>query len=706
VTEPVAPPPCAALEARLSAPGGLLSEADEARPDTARIQAAIDACPAGRAVRLTRGGRANIFLSGPLRLKAGVTLVVDAAPPEGAAISVAPGTYRERLVVTKPNIRIRSPYPDASRTVIAPSLEVRAPGFQLEKVTVGAVEASGGAAGAGTPAPFPVTVSVDARAEVGEMRPIWRFFGYDEPNFTYMKEGERLLGELAKLGPHPVFIRMHHLLTSGRGAPALKWGSTNAYREDPQGRPVYDWTIVDRIFDTLLARGTRPFVEIGFMPEALSTRPDIYPRDPPPNERAPVDGGQAYPPKDYDRWRALCEEWVRHSVGRYGRAEVEGWWWEVWNEPNIVYWKGAPEEYHKLYDYAVDGVRRALPTARVGGPHTAGGPGGTFLRDFLEHCRRGRNHATGGTGAPLDFVAFHAKGAPKFENGRVLMGIAEQLETTHAALATIAAFPELGRLPVVIGEFDPEGCAACQGPQLGYRNGTMYSSYTAASFARLFDLAEKHGVRLEGALTWAFEFENQPYFAGFRVLSTNGIDLPVLNVFRMLGRMGGKRVRATSSADPGVEAMRREGVRVRPDVSALASLHGQKLSVLLWHYHDDDVAGPDADLLLSLDGLPYGDGSLPVRHYRVDREHGNAFERWKSMGSPQGPTPEQHAELARAGRLAEMRPMRPLEVRGGKASLRMALPRQAVSLVVLGPREAGGGPARDFSAGWIGKTND
>jgi xylan 1,4-beta-xylosidase len=538
---------------------------------------------------------------------------------------------------------------------------------------------------AGAAVPFPVAVSVDAGATVGALKPIWRFFGYDEPNFTYMKDGQRLLGELARLGPQPVFIRSHHLLTSGDGTPALKWGSTNAYREDARGRPVYDWTILDRIFDTLLARGVKPFVEIGFMPEALSTRPDLYPHAPPPNERAPVDGGQAYPPKDYDKWRALVEAWVRHSVERYGRAEVESWWWEVWNEPNILYWRATPVEYHKLYDYAVDGVRRALPTARVGGPHTAGGPGGTFLKDFLEHCLRGKNHATGGTGAPLDFVAFHAKGAPKFENGRVLMGIAHQLENVDAGFATVAAFPELRKLPVVIGEFDPEGCAACQGPQLGYRNGTMYSSYTAASFARTHDLAAKHGVNLEGALTWAFEFEGQPSFAGFRVLSSNGLDLPVLNAFRMLAKLGGARVRATSSADAGVEALRKDGVRGQPDVSALAGRDGRRVSVLVWHYHDDDVAGPDADVSLALEGLPYADGAARVRHYRVDREHGNAFERWKALGSPQATTPEQHAELAKAGQLAELAPAASLDVRGRKALLRFALPRQAVSLLVVEP---------------------
>src|SRR5262249_57080959 len=103
-----------------------------------------------------------------------------------------------------------------------------------------------------------------------------------------------------------------------------------------------------------------------------------------------------------------------------------------------------------------------------------------------------------------------------------------------------------------IGGSAPDGGAACQGPQLGYRNTTMYSSYTAASFARKHDLARKHGVNLEGALTWAFEFEDQPYFAGFRVLASNGIDLPVLNVFRMFGKMSGQRISVNSTAEVGL----------------------------------------------------------------------------------------------------------------------------------------------------------
>jgi xylan 1,4-beta-xylosidase len=531
--------------------------------------------------------------------------------------------------------------------------------------------------------PFTVSITIDAGHPRAELKPIWRFFGADEPNYATMKDGRKLLAELGRLAPHQVYFRAHNLLTTGDGTPALKWGSTNAYTEDAQGNPVYDWRILDRIFDTYRERGLEPYAQIGFMPQALSVKPDPYQHEWRPG--LPYDKvytGWAHPPKDYGKWAELVFQWVRHSVERYGRAEVERWYWEVWNEPNIAYWQGTPEEFHKLHDYAVDAVRRALPTARVGGPDTAGG-GGSFLRGFLEHCLRGTNHATGQTGTPIDFLAFHAKGAPKFVDGHVQMGIASQLRTIDGAFAIIASFPELKEKPIVIGESDPEGCAACQGPQLGYRNGTMYSSYTAAVFARKHDLAEKHGVNLEGALTWAFEFEDQPYFAGFRALASNGLDLPVLNVFRMFGKMGGRRLSVRSTAEVGLDTMLKDGVRATPDVSALASLEPRKLSVLVWHYHDDDVSGPEAAVELTVSGLPLARGGARLQHYRIDESHSNSYAAWKRTGSPIAPNAQQYAELEAAGQLALMEPVPVVRIEGGAARLSLVLPRQAVSLLVL-----------------------
>lgn len=308
----------------------------------------------------------------------------------------------------------------------------------------------------------PVTIRVDAAKSRGPMKPVWNWFGYDEPNYTYMKDGRKLLSEIAALSPTPAFVRVHNLLTTGDGTAALKWGSTNAYTEDATGKPRYDWTIVDRIFDTLLERRMKPLVEIGFMPEALSVKPQPYRHDWDIGKTYnSIYTGWAHPPRDYAKWSELIFQWVRHSVEKYGRAEVESWWWELWNEPDIGYWQGTPEEYFKLYDYTADAVKRALPTAKIGGPHVTGPLGERtqkFLRDFLEHCLRGKNAATGKTGTPLDYIGFHAKGAPRVvtqgADNHVRMGISNQLKAISNGFQIVASFPEYRNTPIVIGESD------------------------------------------------------------------------------------------------------------------------------------------------------------------------------------------------------------------------------------------------------------
>jgi xylan 1,4-beta-xylosidase len=523
------------------------------------------------------------------------------------------------------------------------------------------------------PPPFPVSIHVEANRPLGELRPIWRFFGADEPNYAYMKDGRALLADLGALRHDDVFFRAHNLLTTGDGTPALKWGSTNAYTEDAQGRPVYDWTIVDRIFDTYRARGVRPYVEIGFMPEALSVHPEPYQHGWRPGS-GELFTGWSYPPKDYAKWAELVTRWVAHCVERYGRDEVERWYWETWNEANIAYWHGTRDEFFRLHDITVDAVRRALPTARVGGPDMAGSDRG-YLSAFLARCLHDRT--------PLDFISFHAKGSPSLVDGHVEMGIAAQLQTIASGFETVASFTEARRLPIVIGESDPEGCAACRGPRYAYRNGTMYSSYTAAVLARIHDLAARYRVNVEGALTWAFEFEDQPYFPGFRALATNGIALPVLNVFRMFSRMAGERVAVASSREVALDAIVAGGVRDAPDVSALASRDSRRVAILVWHYHDDDVPGPAADVRLECSGLPANVREALLTHYRVDQSHSNAYAAWKRMGAPVAPDPEQYAQMKVAGTLAALEKPRRVPVLGGVVPLRFRLPRQGVSLVVL-----------------------
>jgi xylan 1,4-beta-xylosidase len=533
-----------------------------------------------------------------------------------------------------------------------------------------------------------VRVSVDAARKEGPYPPVWAFFGYDEPNYTYMKDGQKLLSELAALSPVPVQVRVHNLLTSGDGEAALKWGSTNAYTEDSGGNPHYDWTIVDRIFDTFVERKMKPLVEIGFMPEALSKKPEPYRHHWDPSQPyGSIYTGWAQPPRDYKKWSELVYQWVKHCVVKYGEEEVASWYWEVWNEPDIAYWQGSAEEYQELYDYSADAVKRALPAIRIGGP-TSTGPGGEkaaeFLRKFLEHVGRGTNYATSKKGSPLDYITFHAKGRPKVVNGHVQMGSEFQLRDAEKGFAIVASFPELKKLPIIIGESDPEGCAACSvkyNPQNNYRNGTMYATYTAATVERIRELAVKHGVNLTGAVTWAFEFEDQPYFAGFRDLATNGVDKPVLNVFRMFGLMEGERVHTESSGAVALEEMVEKGVKNTADVNAVATARAGLISVLAWNYHDDDVAMAGTQISMAIRGIPAGMGRVLVRRYCVDRTHSNSYTVWKEMGSPQEPTSEQYTALERAGQLEMTGSPEWVDSKGGRIEMKFALPRQAVTLI-------------------------
>ncbi len=530
----------------------------------------------------------------------------------------------------------------------------------------------------------PVTIQVDLRKPAGPMKPIWAWFGYDEPNYTYMKDGKKLLTEIAQLSPVPVFVRAHSLLVTGDGKAALKWGSTNVYTEDANGKPVYQWNIVDSIFDTYVKRGMKPLAQIGFMPEALSTNPEPYrhhwkPGDP----YTDIITGWAYPPKDYDKWAELVYQWVKHSVARYGEKEVLSWYWEVWNEPNSPYWKGTKEEFFKLYDYTVMAVKKALPGVRIGGADVTGN-GIKWLNDFINHCLTGTNYATGKTGTPLDIILFHAKGSPKLVNGIVRMDVRAQLRNINDNFKMIASHPELKNTPIVIGESDPEGCAACgmaTDPQNAYRNGTMYSSYTAASFARKYQLADQYGLNLIGAVTWAFEFEDQPWFYGFRDLATNGVDKPVLNVFRMFGKMKGNRVEATSNRMYALNNILDSSIRKTSDIGALAAKGSREAAVMLWSYHDNDQFAAPETVQVNVNGLT--GVTVTVTRFKIDQEHSNAYTVWKKMGSPQKPTAAQISRLQKAGQLQQLGQPQRITVKNNKVIIPSALARQDVELLKI-----------------------
>jgi xylan 1,4-beta-xylosidase len=525
-----------------------------------------------------------------------------------------------------------------------------------------------------------VTINVDASAPGEPLRHVWQYFGYDECNCTTTPGAKELMKTLANINPEPVYLRQHFLLTNGDGKPEPKWGSTNVYTEDSAGNPIYDWRIMDEIFDAILASGCRPLVEIGFMPKDLSSKPEPYKgKDVFSRNRA----GVSYPPKDYDKWAELIRQWARHSLARYKNVE-ETWWWELWNEPNILYWQGTFEEYCKLFDYTEHALHEVLPKAILGGPHSVGNP--SFLRRFLEHCLRGTNSVTGKQGTRLDYIGFHSKGRTRYINGHPQMEQRGNLSMNKRDFSVIASFPEFRNTPVIIGECDPEGLAALSArvePANSYRNGSAYAAYEIALMKHTLDLAAQHQINLQGVLTWAFTFDGSEYFGGFRSLATNGIHKPVLNGFKMLGMLRGRRIPVTSSGALGLANIVSRSVRERPDIDGLATATDEKVQVLIWNYHDDMVDVAPSSIQLTVKVPPNAPRRARIVHYRIDDTHSNSFTRWIELGKPQNPSPEMITDLNTAAQLQLLEPIHFCDVSNNQVQLNFSLPRYGVSLVEI-----------------------
>ncbi|HWA77046.1 MAG TPA: hypothetical protein VG937_32145 [Polyangiaceae bacterium] len=526
-------------------------------------------------------------------------------------------------------------------------------------------------------------VSVDAAAQGTPLARIWPYYGYDEVNYTTLPEGKALLERLAAAHSAPVHVRTHFLFNNGDGEPAMKWGSTNVYSEDSNGNPVYSWALTDGILDALTAAGTFPFVELGFMPEALSSHPTPY-RNSAVNM---LDGGCFYPPTDPAKWAELIRAWARHAKERYPDVEAK-WLWELWNEPDLGYWRGSFEEYATLYDYTESALHEVLPSAPLGGPAVAGA-GSLFLKQFLKHCATGANALTGNSGTRLDLVSFHAKGGVTALADRIQLDLGNQLRLHRVGFEAVAAFSQFKSTPIYITEADPDGCAACpvsSVPADAYRNSTAYGAYELSMMKHSLELGAELGVNLQGVLTWAFTFPGTPYFAGYRTLTTNGIQLPVMSAFQLLGRLAGTRVPLTSSAALALADVLEGGVRGQPEIDGIATRDGASIQALVWNYHDDIVTAAATPVHLSIK-VPADFGARArVSHLRVDESHGDAYSAWVSQGMPVSPSPAQIADLQRAMTPSALVPDRSVAVSDdGLVSVDFELPRFGVSLVTLRP---------------------
>lgn len=543
-------------------------------------------------------------------------------------------------------------------------------------------------------------VAVDAGAEGTNIQPIWASLGYDEINWTYTPTGRRLLKTIGGFSSSPYHVRPHYVFTSGTGFGLPHQGSGNVYHEDENGNPYFDFTIVDQAYDAIVQAGHHVLVELGFTPRALvpdRAYDELTLTDSPTIYSAYEAGHWGYPPKDYEKWGSLVAALARHCVERYGADEVATWLWELWNEPDIFYWRGTPEEFDELYAVTSRAVRSVLPEASVGGPAVTGGPKGKdFLRQFLAFVE---SHALA-----LHFVSFHTKGS-NFVPWRTYGPIGEEAaekqspQTTkmlyemRGLLRVMAEFPRFVHLPAIVDECDagvPAHWGVYDNSNFQFQNTEYYPVFQVNLMKKILDMNEEEAASVREATTWSFYFEGERFFEGTRAfLTAGGIEKPFMNAYRMFAKLGKTRIPAVSDAAWKVSDLDATIPGPSPEeVDALATrAEGGEVAVLVYRRTDDQYQSDSEQAKVAVRVSGLGAAPRTLRHYRIDAEHSNAHTVWTRLGSPQDPAEGELRHIHDRMGLEELEGARTVVAEDDVTDVQLNLPLGAVSLLVFEPGE-------------------
>lgn len=413
------------------------------------------------------------------------------------------------------------------------------------------------------------------------------------------------------------------------------------------GQSIYNFSYIDQIYDGLLDNHVRPFVELGFMPQKMASDPTAL--------HAFWYHPNVSPPSDYKLWDDMITAFTQHLIERYGIDEVSKWDFEVWNEPNLDFWRGKPAQssYFELYDHTALALKKVSQRIRVGGPSTAQA---AWVSAFLQHCKQNNT--------PVDFVSSHVYAN---DTAKDVMGTNEQIPRDRMVCRAVSkvhneiASSPLPGIPLIFSEYNASYAnepnvtdTIYMGPWLAGTISQCDGLTEAMSYWTFSDVFEEQGV------------VKTPFYGGFGLLAEDKIPKPALNAFAMLHHLGDLRLPVDS--DSALVTKKADG----------------SIQIALWNYAAPYGTGasytpipanpgPSRTFQLKLDGMA---PNATAKLWRLDADHGNVIKTYDAMGRPAFPSREQIITLRAAGQ-----PSPPEKVSLKKGNLSVTIPPQG--LVVL-----------------------
>jgi xylan 1,4-beta-xylosidase len=444
------------------------------------------------------------------------------------------------------------------------------------------------------------TINVDFKKSTGKLNTMFKTcVGAGRANEGLRADWQQQLAYVKKQCDFK-YIRMHGLLTDDMAV----------YTEDNKGNPVYSYMYVDALYDYLLSIGVKPFVELGFMPNALASG----------NKTIFWWRGNVTPPKDYNKWEAFIKNLVEHFTERYGADEVKTWYFEVWNEPNLSpgFWSSTQEEYFKLYKYTASAIKSVNTAYKVGGPGTAGA---AWESEMIDFCQKNK--------VPIDFVSTHSYG--------VTQGFLDEYGQGGTAMSKDSM--------AVSGDVlqSRKEITMSKKPDLELHYTEWSSSYTPADplhdsyheAAYILEKLKQVGNAANSMSYWVFTdiFEEPgprytPFHGGFGLLTIQGINKPAFYAYQFLNKLGNTelvngdaRSWATKNAHGDLQLLLWDFTRTLPD-----STNNQN------YYIKDLPSKSKGNVKINLSHIPAGKYKMELHKigYRVN----DAYTSYLDMGKP------------------------------------------------------------------------